>query len=397
MSEEMSGTVGGLGALIGSGLSARRAAKSNRIATRTAQNNTGSIRQFIPTNGYEVRAGTTGPSFVFGGQTGRITVDPNNPNGATSGAIQIGQIGTTPGAGTYYDPSKNQIFDGTTGKPIDAPFRMVEPGSSFLDINMPDYSSVFADANHAASSAGRLAGISEKLMGLADEFDILKGNADDLYAISDQAGELLPTVKEGSSKMREARMRELNDAESAARSDLTESVTRRKLAGSSFAEDTFSRQRAEFAKARGQADAATTLEEIAATTQILQFQSQVVNAAGERLNQALQGRLGAMSAAAQTEAAAAQAILGAGNLRLAALNSEFQSQVAALSLAFGGQEQAQQFIVSLLQLTNQATQLELGALGNQADFFGGMAAGLFNTATGGSAGEGFSKLVGMFG
>ncbi len=384
--------------LIGAGLSliggaalADSADRANGRAITEAQNNRGFIQSQIPTGGFEVRAGTSGPSFVFGGQTGRVIVAPNNPN-ATSGEIRIGDINSTRGEGVFVDQATGRVFDGTTGEVIENA-QVIAPGGSFTNIQTPDFSGISAStdaarANLAAAggNASALDGIAAELQGLGADFqEQLGGNANDLLDLADQVGGLLPRVAEGASEIREARNNQLNDAELSARSNLRDQLGQRRIAGSSFAADAESRQRAEFGRQRAEADALSTLEEISTTTQLLTLQTNIVDRAGERLNQGLQGNLSALQSAAQSEAAAgnlrlgiAQGEIAAGQLDLATLQADFQSQIDALSLALGGQQAAQGFITDMTRNLTAANGQVVGALNERAGTRAGLASGLFS-------------------
>lgn len=257
-----------------------------------------------------------------------------------------------------------------------------------------------------------------QLSELQRQFSLDAENPGKLLELSSQAGELLPTVQAGSSEMREARLGQIDNAETQALSDLKESAARRRISGSSFADDGLARTQLEAAQLRGEAEAQSTLEELEATSQILSFQSSLITTSGEILlasiaqqsandvsqanneiteanvklaaEDATQGAANISLAAENATQGAANIQLGAQNaitnaagvrlgavnaslsaaalaqgdaqIRLAASQADFNQMATALTLAFQGQQQAQNYILALLQLANGATSLQLNGI-----------------------------------
>jgi len=359
--------------VVGVGISLAGASSSRRRAREASgvsRENAARVNATIPSQGSFVGAGIGGPSFTFGGPTGsngQLVGSSANPLSATLG---IAEQGSTSSAGVFRDPTTGVIFNGLTGEPINSG-AFVGENQSFLDINIPNF----------APNFGALGAINSELTSLGNRFNEAgQATSSDLLEIADQAGELLPRVATGASEIREARRNQLNNAESASIGDLRESINRRRLSGSSFANDSISRSQAEFGERRAEADALSSLEEITATAQILGFQSQVINQAGNQLLAALGGELSTLQQRSSNEQFRIGATLQANQL-------QFAAEAQALSLAFQGQQIAQDYITSLLQIANGATDIQASALTNQSSLDAGFAnAGL--AAIGGLSGGG---------
>ncbi len=143
--------------------------------------------------------------------------------------------------------------------------------------------------------------ITAQFDGIKNRYNELDGNVNQLEGVFNDAGALKSKVAPGFSLLRDSRLGAINDAERARTSTLRDSLSRRRIAGSSFAEDTLSRTSAEFAKQRSDAEARTILEEIDATTNILNFQSEVVGRAASIINAKLTGQLQATQGASANE------------------------------------------------------------------------------------------------
>lgn len=86
---------------------------------------------------------------------------------------------------------------------------------------------------------------------------------------ADQLGALIPQVAPGFGKLTEARVNSIRDAASKSIGDLRENLSRRRVLGSSFAQDTLTRAKNEFGKSEGEARAQSFLEELDLTTKLI--------------------------------------------------------------------------------------------------------------------------------
>ena len=354
-------------------------------ATRLAQFNNDRISGFIPTQGSSISVGTAGPSFTFGGPQGSngMVLQPGSNFGHNVGAPTAQGI---VGPGIFVDPVTGAIFDGATGEVIEGA-RHVAPGSSNLDINIPNFE---PNLEGLRASSGRILDINGSLASLGQQFrDAGSLTSEQLLALSDQAGDLLPRVAQGASEMRDARRSAIESGRQRTTSDLKDSMSRRRLAGSSFATDRLGSVNAEFDFQRGQGDAQSSLEELATTSQILGFQSQVIGSSGNVLLAGLNGDLSAFAQQSANEAQISSNELGGAQLSLQAAQLEFQAELAALSLAFQGQRQAQEYLQNLLALANGSTDIESSTRTNEAS----LAAGIGNAAVA-VVGEGAKALAG---
>lgn len=330
--------------LVGAVASDRQGRRGASAARRTAREARDRVSPFLLDTGYNVGVNNTNggnsPSFTFGGNNGSVA-PVLNPNGVANNPIdpeiaaQAGNNFSQQG-NFFVDNNTGRYYD-NTGKPIAG--TVVQPGSSLLDIAIPD----FSDAINFSLSEQNA-----KLQDLQNEFSVDQENPGQLLELANQAGELLPAVKEGASTLRESRLNQINDGERQTISDLRENMAQRRISGSSFADDSLSRSQAEFSRARSDVEARATLEEISATSQILGFQAQVIERSGQIVLSALQQESNNRIAEAQ--------------IRLQGNQAQFAAEAQALTLAFQGQQQAQNYVQNLLQIANGATELQLGAI-----------------------------------
>lgn len=90
------------------------------------------------------------------------------------------------------------------------------------------------------------------------------------------------TIRPGFSDLREARLRQVANARSRGMGDLRENLRRRRVAGSSFANDTLTRAEAEFGQQAADQEALSFLEELNANQQLLAAESTQLFSALER-------------------------------------------------------------------------------------------------------------------
>ena len=133
-------------------------------------------------------------------------------------------------------------------------------------------------------------------------------------------GELREQVAPGFSAFREAGLGQLRNERDATVGNLRESLSRRGVLGSSFGQDVVGRTRAEFGQKRAQFAAQTTLQEMEATRNLIQFESQLIM---EQINREFQELNFAAGFGANTQALINQnaairvgAILGDEKVRL---------------------------------------------------------------------------------
>lgn len=96
--------------------------------------------------------------------------------------------------------------------------------------------------------------------GIADSF---RGTADELRGV-------LPQIAPGFSNFRKAQLDRIRDARLRTVGNLSETLSRRRVRGSSFADDSIARTEAEFSRQEADTEAATRLEELRLTTQYIQ-------------------------------------------------------------------------------------------------------------------------------
>lgn len=81
---------------------------------------------------------------------------------------------------------------------------------------------------------------------------------------------LLPSIRPGYSDLRAAQLARISDARNRTIGNLSETLSRRRVRGSSFGEDTIARTEAEFGRAASDVEAQTFLQELQLTTQFIQ-------------------------------------------------------------------------------------------------------------------------------
>lgn len=337
-------------------------------ASQIAAYNNNRLSSLIPTQGNTVSVGTNGPSFTYGGSNlgNGMVLQPGSNFGHNVGAPTAQGV---VGPGIFRDPNTGAIFDGSTGEVIQGA-QYVAPGQSNLNLNIPNFT---PNLGGLQASSERLLGLNGELAGLGQQFqDAGNLTSEQLLAISNQAGELLPQVALGASEVRDARREAIESGRLRTVSDLKNSMARRRIAGSSFATDRLGSVNAEFDFQRGQGDAQSSLEEIATTAQILGFQSQVISASGNVLMAGLNGDLSAFAQQAANERQVSGNELGGAQLSLQAQQAQFASEVQALSLAFGGQKQAQEYLQNLLALANGSTDIAASTKTNEASLSAGI-------------------------
>jgi len=232
--------------------------------------------------------------------------------------------------------------------------------------------------------------INETFGDISNRFNQLDNNVEQLGGLFDETNQLKTVVKPGFSKVRSARLGQINNAESNRTSNLRDSLARRRISGSSFAEDTLSRTSAEFAQQRADTEAKTILEEIDATSKLLTFQNEIVTRAASIINAKLSGQLQAASEQAGNERfkitknqetdmfnatqeqnanlfnANAQNVASIENARneLTAQSINIQSEVAAMNAAFGFTQAAMNAVTGLSGALTTANESLLGVLGD---------------------------------
>lgn len=104
----------------------------------------------------------------------------------------------------------------------------------------------------------------------ANRRGLVGGLADTFGQQADALGGLLPTVAPGMSDLRRARLSEIDASRTAAIGNLRDNLSRRRVLGSSFAQDAAGRTELEFAKERDRVQAETFLQELELTTNLMQ-------------------------------------------------------------------------------------------------------------------------------
>lgn len=99
---------------------------------------------------------------------------------------------------------------------------------------------------------------------------------------ADQLGSLLPILGPGYGAITDARVNAIRDKATSSISDLRDNLSRRRILGSSFAQDSLGRVQSEFAKAEGEAKAQSFLEELDATTKLITQRGALLSAAAEK-------------------------------------------------------------------------------------------------------------------
>ena len=353
----------GLVGAVGANNAARR---GSRAAQQNANQAQARVSPFLANTGYTVGVNNTGtgragPSFTFGGNTGAVApvASPNFNPSATLAPGQGTAFGTD--GSLRLDGSSGRIFD-QNGNPVGG--TPVAPGSSLLNVNLPDFSEGlgFSSGLDLSGVYSQLAGANSGLANLRDSFSLNPDDPGLLLDIANQAADLIPRVQAGASEMREARLNGINNTEASLISDLREQMNRRRTLGSSFANDDLARTRLEVEQARGNASAQSTLEELSTTSALLGFQSQLIQQSGNIILAALQQESANASNEGGLRIGEAQVRQGDAQIRLQSQRDQFNSEIAALQLAFQGQQQAHDYVNTLLQIANGATQIQQNAI-----------------------------------
>jgi hypothetical protein len=157
---------------------------------------------------------------------------------------------------------------------------------------------------------------------LAPEF---RSELDNFGAISNTLGDelagLRPLVAPGVSQLRTSRLNDLENVRSRTIGNLSENLARRRISGSSFANDALVRAESEFSRERDRINAESTLAELELTNQLLVQETEARLAGVER---SLQGMEFSAEIAAGLSAQAAGNVQSAANLQ-AQLNAEAAS------------------------------------------------------------------------
>jgi hypothetical protein len=144
----------------------------------------------------------------------------------------------------------NKLFGGD--KDVSEPFKNFRP----TDINAGGLTSTFAgNSINVSANPERSAAVG----GVASTF----GNQ------ANQLGALRQQVVPGFSALRDARLGEIESARLSSIGNLRENLARRRVLGSSFGADAMSRAEAEFGQQKSRAAAETFLQELEATTNLL--------------------------------------------------------------------------------------------------------------------------------
>lgn len=153
-------------------------------------------------------------------------------------------------------------------------------------------------------------------------------------------GELRQEVRPGFSAFREAGLGQLRNERDATVGNLRESLSRRGVLGSSFGQDVVGRTRAEFGQKRAQFAAQTTLQEMEATRNLIQFESQLImeqiNREFQELNFAAGFGANTQSLINQNAAIRVGAILGDEKVRLGRNKLTFEVGKTVASFFGGG-------------------------------------------------------------
>lgn len=112
-------------------------------------------------------------------------------------------------------------------------------------------------------------GLGAGLTGALDQFRSLSGNT--VGQLGRQQARLAP----GFSDLRKAGLAQLDNSRTRTIGDLRDDLARRRVLGSSFANDTITRAESEFGQQRAQFEAQTLMQEIDATVNLINQQSQI--------------------------------------------------------------------------------------------------------------------------
>lgn len=119
---------------------------------------------------------------------------------------------------------------------------------------------------------------SERATAVERSANVIGRKADELAAVRAR-------VKPGFGELTKARLTEIENARSRSIGNLRENLARRRIAGSSFANDALARAEAEFGESAAEARARSTLEELDVTTQLINQEFTARQASAERIIQ----------------------------------------------------------------------------------------------------------------
>lgn len=162
-------------------------------------------------------------------------------------------------------------------------------------------------------------GIGPGLQGALDQFRSLS------EAGAGQLGRLQEMLRPGFSAFRQAGLDAINTNRTRTVGDLRNDLARRRVLGSSFANDTISRAEADFAQQQAQFEAQTFLQEIDATVSLIQQQNNLrLNAVSQEL--AAQTDIAGISASLVTGITNSMTALAQTNASIAAQNAASNAQ-----------------------------------------------------------------------
>lgn len=271
---------------------------------------------------------------------------------------------------------------------LEAPMSVSTPSGSITGGYNPDTGFSY-DYDFNSPFRGALEGVFEttddlrplgfEIYDRASRFDDDRGRFLGLY---DDLGGLRQTVKPGFSDLRERRLEAVGLARDKAMGNLRDSLTRRRTAGSSFANDSIARAEAEFGKLRSDTEAQTFLEELDANMKLIGQQQSVGTSAMQALQSRIQSELnafGGLTNLAQIDASAASAGLSA--------------DLQMMSNALGGIAQLQNFTTNMLGLINSNAQAQAEIAASSAAGYGQLAGNLLGYGIMGQQSAGMSPFT----
>lgn len=202
----------------------------------------------------------------------------------------------------------------------------------------------------------------------AGEFGADRGRFLDLY---NDVGALRDTVTPGFSVLRDRRLEAVEHARSKGMGDLRDSIARRRVAGSSFANDSISRAESEYGKLRSDTEAQTFLEELDANMRLISQQQSL----GTSAMQALQNRF-------QTELGALGNLTSLAGIDASVAGQGLSADLQTMSQALGGLAQVQQFTSGIMSLLQQNANAQAELYSNQASGMGNITGLLLSQALG---------------
>ena len=255
-------------------------------------------------------------------------------------------------------------------------------------IDVPGYRlSVNPQTGRSYINRGRFDPATEQQVLSVPQMELARRFPEMLTDLDTLKGQVAPT----SSLFRTAAMNQIANAESSAVGNLREQLARRGLSGASFGNDTEARVRAQFGQERVNAELATAQQEIALSTQLIDFQNNLINQQLQREMAELGlasglavsfNQISSQNAAVQAQISAAQAMA----------NAQGQGQLLGTLgglLAFGGGQSS--------AFTGNNLFGGSGPLFGSSGFFGssGSLAGLFSSGGGGGdpSGAGFGTAA----